>query len=123
MHILKTTMIILSISVTSITYAASLSCKGTVDQVAYHADNRFMVKLSSMNRPVFFCNPEQEWSVTGTNYKTGPETCKMLYSTLLTAKATQSEVDYIHFDGDAVPASCNDWKAWASANIRYINVK
>ncbi|CCO48540.1 conserved exported hypothetical protein [Vibrio nigripulchritudo SOn1] len=109
--------------ISSNAYAGTLSCKGTVDQIAYHANNKFMVKLSSMNRPVFFCNPETTWTVPGTAYKTGPETCKMLYSTLLAAKATKSQVDYIHFDGDDVPANCMNWPAWPSANIRYINVK
>jgi len=104
-------------------YSGTLSCKGTVDEIAYHGVNKFMIKLSSMNKPVFFCNPETTWTVSGTSYSTGPETCKMLYSMFLTAKSTKAQIDHIHFDGDEVPASCDGWASWAKANIRYVNMK
>ena len=105
------------------TFAASLTCKGTVDQLAYHGNGRFMVKLDSMNLPVFFCSSDSEWTVNGTGYKTSVSTCKMMYSTFLAAKSTKDPIDYLHFDGDDVPGACNSFKPWASVSIRYFNYK
>ncbi|SMF24230.1 hypothetical protein SAMN02745866_01570 [Alteromonadaceae bacterium Bs31] len=102
--------------------AATLTCKGKVTVIAYHSPDRFMVQLESMNTPVFFCNPEARFSVSGTHYETGPESCKMLYSSLLAAQAQGKYIDYIHFDGDDVPAKCSDWETWRSSNIRYLRV-
>jgi len=103
--------------------AATVICSGTVEELAYHAPNSFMVRLSSMNKPVFFCNPDKEFSVSGTSYVTGPESCKVLYSTFLSAKVAQKTINSMYFDGDQVPASCNDWGDWKSANIRYFTFK
>lgn len=104
-------------------YAASLTCIGTVEQLAYHGQGRFMMKLSSMNTPVFFCSSDQEWTVNGTGYKTSVSACKMMYSTFLAAKATKEPMDYVHFDGDDVPSDCNSFKSWANVSIRYFNFK
>jgi hypothetical protein len=103
--------------------AETLTCTGTVEELAYHGNGRFMVKLSTMNTPVFFCNVETVWTVSGTNYQTGQETCKMMYSTFLAAKSTRAIFDYIHFDGDDVPANCNDFPRWANVSIRYFKMK
>ena len=99
-------------------YGATVVCSGTVDVLAYHANNNLMVKLSSMNTPVFFCNPDSNWTVAP-GYTTGPQTCKALYATFLTAKVTGTSLSAVYFDGDSVPATCNAWGPWVSANIRY----
>lgn len=102
--------------------AGTVVCEGTVDTLAYHANNKLMIKLSSMNRPVFFCSPDSEWTVAGTDYKTGPQSCQTLYSTFLAAQMAGKTLKNVYFDGDQVPASCNEWASWANANIRYFTV-
>jgi hypothetical protein len=72
-----------------------------------------------MNTPVFFCNPETTFSVSGTSYTTGPNTCKQLYATFLAAKLSGATISGMYFDGDAVPATCSSWGAWQSAVIRH----
>lgn len=102
-------------------FAGTVVCGGTVVQLAYHANNSFMLRLSSMNAPVFFCNPDSNWTVTGAGgYATGPQTCKTLYATFLAAKLTGKSFGAVYFDGDSVPAACNAWGPWLSANIRYL---
>ncbi len=100
-------------------HSASLYCSGEVEELAYHGNNKLMIKLSSMNRPVFFCSPDAEWTVPGTGYKTGKETCKTLYSTFLSAKISKTPIKTMLFDGDAVPATCSAWEPWKAASIRY----
>lgn len=100
-------------------YAATLICGGKVEALSYHASNKLMIKLSSMNAPVFFCSPEHEWTVTGTAFKTGPETCKAFYATFLAAKVAGDTIKNMYFDGDQVPAACDAWSSWQSANIRH----
>jgi hypothetical protein len=102
--------------------AATLVCSGKVDILSYHADDQLMLKLDSMNVAVFFCSPERKWTVPGTGYATGPETCKMLYSTFMAAKMADQPIFSMYFDGDQVPASCNDWASWKSANIRHYSM-
>ncbi len=102
-------------------YAGTVICSGKVEQLAYHADNSFMIKLDSMNVPVFFCSPEIEWAVVGTEYKTGPETCKLLYASFLSAKSSGAILKTIYFDGGDVPERCDGWGDWKRANIRYFN--
>ena len=102
-------------------FSAQLVCSGTVEVIAYHANNRLMIQLSSMNVPVFFCNPDAEWVVAGTSYTTGPDTCKTLYSAFLTTKTTKATISSMYFDGDQVPASCNTWATWQNANIRFFS--
>ena len=99
--------------------AGQVVCAGTVEVLSYHADGVFMIKLSSMNKPVFFCAPDREWVVAGTPYKTGPEACKMMYATFLAAKSTGKPIDNMYFDGDQVPSSCSGWADWREANIRH----
>ena len=116
--LIATALIVCSFSATS----AELVCGGTVDVLAYHANNKLMIKLSNMNTPVFFCSPDSEWVVSGTPYKTGPQTCQTLYSTFLAAKLANKTLSSVYFDGDQVPADCNSWGSWANANIRHFAV-
>ena len=101
-------------------WAAELYCGGKVTYLAMHANDRFMVQLESMDNPVFFCNAQTTWSVSGAGYTTGPETCKMLYSSLLAAKTSGTAVGTLLFDGAEVPANCKAWGSWKTANIRYM---
>ncbi|NQZ08774.1 MAG: hypothetical protein HRT35_16585 [Algicola sp.] len=103
--------------------AGELTCSGTIESLGYHANNKFMIKLSSMNTLVFFCNPEENWIVPGAGYQTGAESCKMMYSTFLAAKTLKTSFGGIYFDGDDVPASCDKWESWKSANIRFYQFK
>ncbi len=103
--------------------AGSLGCEGTVEAVAYHGNDKLMVQLSSMNAPVFFCNPNQQWSVPGAEGRVmSGETCKTVFSMLLTARTTQQYVQRIHFDGDSVPASCGEFANQAEVFIRYVKI-
>lgn len=111
------TLLTLALSVQAM--AGTIICGGKVDQLAYHAPNRLMIKLDSMNTPVFFCNTEEEWSVPGTTTTTGPGACKTLYSTFLAAQLSGKVISNMYFDGDAAPGSCNTWGNFQNANIRY----
>jgi len=103
-------------------YAGSLVCSGVVESVAYHGNNQLMVKLSSMNTPVFFCNPETTWTVAGADGRSmGPETCKSLFAIFLSARATKEPISKLHFDGDNVPTSCNGFQSWQKVFVRYVN--
>jgi hypothetical protein len=104
------------------TLAGELTCGGTVETLGYHANDVFIIKLSSMNTPVIFCNSTQTWSVPGTDKTTSPESCRMLYSTFLSAQAMKKSIDGMLFDGAAVPTDCNNWPAWAHTNIRYFTL-
>ena len=111
------TVLMLSINVN----AGSLVCDNTkVKKLAYHGSNKLMVQLDNMNSAVFFCNPDAEWRVSGSSYYMGPETCKAIYSTLLSAKVTGAKTR-IHFEGDDVPSSCNGWENWKSAVIMAVS--
>ena len=101
--------------------AGTVVCSGTVNMLAYHSPNKLMLQLSSMDNPVFICNADSDWSVSGTTYTTGPGTCKAMYSTFLAAKSTGKTVSSVYFDGDQVPATCNGWGTWKNANIRYFS--
>ena len=94
-------------------------CSGTITQLAYHSPNGFMLQLSSMDAPVFFCNSETTFSVPGTTYTTGPNACKALYASFLAVKTTGGTINGLYFDGAETPATCNAWGNWKSANIRY----
>lgn len=103
-------------------FAGTLACSGTVDTVAYHGNDKLMVKLSSMNTPVFFCNPNAQWSVSGASGRVmSAETCKTVFSMFLTAKASKQHITKIHFDGDNVPTSCSAFTSWSDVFIRYVN--
>jgi len=99
--------------------AGTLTCSGTVAQIGLHATDRLMIRLSSMNTAVFVCNPNANWSVSGTNYQTGAETCKTMMSMFMTAKATGKSIGNVWFDGDDVPQNCSSWENWKSANVRH----
>ena len=102
--------------------AGSLVCDGVVDSVAYHGNNKLMVKLSSMNTGVLFCDPNRDWSVAGEpNRVMGAETCKAVFAIFLSARATGEHVSRVHFDGDNVPASCDQFENWKDVFIRYVN--
>ncbi len=115
-------VLVMTFSMSMSCYAADLVCSGKVEELSYHANNKFMLKLSSMNRAVFFCNPDSEWSVSGASYKTGPETCKMMYSTFLAAKTSGKEIKSVYFDGNEKPNSCSEFEPWSSVNIRYFRL-
>ena len=100
-------------------HAGTVTCSGKVTSLAYHADNKLMIQLSSMNTPVFFCSPDTDWVVSGTGHKTGPETCKTMYSSFLAAKMAEKSISSMYFDGASVPKTCNTWEKWRSANIRF----
>ncbi len=100
-------------------FAGTLTCGGTVSNIGLHASNQLMVRLSSMNAAVFVCDPTKNWSVPGTTYQTGAETCKTMMAMLMTAKAKGESVGEVWFDGDDVPSSCTTWDNWKRANIRY----
>lgn len=102
-------------------HAATLVCGGTIVTLAYHSPNRIMLRLSSMDNAVFFCNTDTEWSVAGTTYTTAPRACGALYSSFLSAKMSGLTVNSMYFDGNEVPATCDSWGKWKSANIRYFN--
>ncbi|MBW3532989.1 MULTISPECIES: hypothetical protein [Shewanella] len=104
---------------TTYSHAATIQCGGTVEKVGLHAPDGIMLKLSSMNNAVFICNPNSEWSVSGTPYITSAETCKSMLSMLMHAKATQADMGSVWFDGDDVPATCSTWEAWKHTNVRY----
>ena len=97
--------------------AGTVVCSGTVETIAYHANNSFMVRLSSMNTPVYFCNPETTWNLAG--YSTGPQTCKMLYAMFLAARESGRAFSVVYFDSDDAPTACNTWATWKSASIRF----
>ncbi|MET1257411.1 hypothetical protein [Aliikangiella maris] len=78
-----------------------------------------MLKLSSMNKAIFICSPNSEWNIPGGGYKTSAETCKSMLSMLMHAKSTKAEMGSVWLDGDDVPASCNAWGDWKSANVRF----
>lgn len=100
-------------------HAGTVVCAGRVVQISYHASDRFMLQLDSMNKPVFFCSSSSTWSVAGTSHTTSPETCKALVAMFLAAKLADRTLEKVYFDGDAVPVSCDAWESFTSANLRY----
>ena len=68
-------MILIAMAASSASAGTLVCSNSKVKTVAYHGNNRLMVQLENMNVPVFFCNPDAEWSVSGTTYVMGPETC------------------------------------------------
>ncbi|MFN3900694.1 MAG: hypothetical protein ACK4GU_11535 [Alishewanella aestuarii] len=117
-------MLSLAVLISSATsYANTVVCEGEIEILAYHANNNLMLKLSSMNVPVFFCSPDANWTVAGTDYQTGPNSCQTMYSTFLAAKLAGKRLASVYFDGDQVPDSCNGWGNWQKANIRYFVIK
>ena len=120
---MKTRLIVLMLAALGCNsaWAGTVVCSGTVDAISFHSNNTFMIKLSSMNTAVFFCNPESTFSVPGTTYTTGPQTCKALLGMFLAARESGRTVNSIYFDGDDVPTTCDAWGNWKSAHIRYFS--
>ena len=103
-------------------FAGSLICSGTVDSVAYHGNDKLMVKLSSMNTNVFFCNPNAEWRVAGAEGRVmNSETCKSVFSMFLAARASKEFISVVHFDGDNVPSTCTGFENFKDVFIRFVN--
>jgi hypothetical protein len=67
---------------------------------------------------VYFCDPTNPWSAPG-GYSISPEACRTLYATFLAAKVSGIPVTNMYFDGTRVPATCDTWLTWQSANIRH----
>lgn len=103
-------------------FASGLTCGGQVQTIAYHTGVGYMLKLTSMNTPVFICDPDGTFTTDGTTNSTGPETCKSLVSTFISAKAMETNVNQVVFDGNNVPADCTSWAGWSYAVIRYIEM-
>ena len=103
----------------SLSFGGTIQCGGTVEKLGLHASDKILLKLSSMNHPVFICNPNEEWNVSGTAQTTGAQTCKLMLSMLMHAKATNTYIGSVYFDGDEVPESCDSWGSWKNANVRY----
>src|SRR5262245_3551307 len=99
--------------------ATTVVCSGTVITLSYHANGQMMIRLSSMNVPVFFCTPDTTWTAAGEGQTTAPETCKAMYATFLAARMSGIPVNNVYFDGSAVPATCDAWSSWSNANIRH----
>ena len=116
----RLTLSIFFLLAAQLTEASGLYCSGTVDKLSYHSPNKFMIKLNTMNTPVFFCNPSGTWTVSGaTTYETSKESCNTMYSTFLAAKMSGKVISNMVFDGDGVPNDCGSWSTWQSANIRH----
>ncbi|NRA72434.1 MAG: hypothetical protein HRU24_15565 [Gammaproteobacteria bacterium] len=101
------------------TFAGALYCGGKVEKLGLHASDQIMLKLSSMNQAVFICSPNKKWTVVGAGYTTSAEMCSSILSMLMHAKATNTTLDTMLFDGDNVPSNCTSWQSWKKANIRY----
>ena len=115
----KILILIMAVFCSVAVQAKSIVCAGTVTKLSYHSPNKFMIQLSSMNRPVFFCDASQEWTLAGGGRTTSPEACNTLYSTFLAAKLSNTIITNMYFDGDDVPDSCDAWDSWVNANIRH----
>ena len=102
--------------------AATVVCSGTIDTLQFDATatgGEFSIKLSSMNIPVYFCDPDNSFAAPGSGYSISATTCRSLYATFLAAKVTGTPVTNMYFDGSEVPATCDGWAAWQQANIRH----
>ena len=118
---LKAAIIVLASMLATNGWAAELWCSGTVENVGFHSPGRLMLKLSTMNTPVFICSTDETWAPAGANgYSTTPAACKTLYATLLAARTSGTALQTVLFDGGQVPAACNGWANWANANVRYV---
>jgi hypothetical protein len=100
-------------------WSGSVTCSGTVEEITFHASNLFYIRLSSMNTPVAFCNPDANYNAAGSPHATGPETCKAMIAMFIAARETGRQLNSVYFDGDTAPATCNTWAPWSGANIRY----
>lgn len=104
------------------THAATVICSGTVEVLQFDASSTgglFSIRLSSMNAPVYFCDPDAPFGAPGAGYSISATTCRSLYATFLTAKSSGQPIADLYFDGSSVPAACDGWTSWQSANIRH----
>jgi hypothetical protein len=100
--------------------AGTIVCAGTVELLAFHANDILLVQLSSMNTPVQYCRLNQDWN-EAPGYTTTPTACKALLAMFTSAKAMGAVLNSVYFDGPSVPSTCSGWAGWSSANIRYFN--
>jgi hypothetical protein len=102
--------------------AATIVCNGTVETLSFHANTVgggvMLLKLSSMNEPVQFCDPNATFSPAGGN-TVSAATCKTLVAAFMSAKLSGLQMIDVYFDGDSAPSSCGSWGAWQSASIRH----
>jgi hypothetical protein len=113
---------LLALTVTAPVQAATVVCSGTIDWLQFDATSTgglFSIKLSSMNVAVYFCDPDNSFTGAGSGYSISAATCRSLYATFLAAKVSGTPVTNMYFDGSSVPATCDGWAAWQSANIRH----
>lgn len=108
-----------AIGATAAAQAGTVICSGTVQALSYHAGIGLMIQLSSMNTVVFFCDPDNAWTVSGTTLTTPVAACRSMWALFMQAKASGAAVNNMYFDGDNVPATCDAWAAWSRANIRH----
>lgn len=102
--------------------AGTVVCSGTIDTLQFDATNTsgfFSIKLSSMNVPVYFCDPDNPFAATGSGYSISAAACRALYATFLAAKLNGAWITNLYFDGSAAPATCDAWATWQEANIRH----
>ena len=100
-------------------YKATIVCEGKIKVLSYHANNKFLLQLETMDHPVFFCDADVQWSAAGSELTTEPDSCKAMYSNFLAAFMSGKRLASVWFDGDQVPATCNSWGTWENANIRH----
>ena len=116
----KMKLLVLFIAIWAIpAMAGTVVCSGTVLTVAYDTPDRVMLRLSSMDAPVYICSLSSVWSVAGSTNTTDPATCRAFFDMLLSAQALGATVTSMYFDGDSVPAACDQWGAWKTASVRY----
>ncbi|SNB46510.1 hypothetical protein SAMN06269301_1977 [Geobacter sp. DSM 9736] len=103
-------------------YAEAVVCGGTVQTLAYHQPGKLLLRLSSMNTPVYICSTDADWVVPGSLAgSTSPAACKAIYATLLAAKTSGAPIPDMYFDGDQLPANCISFAPWSEANVRYFS--
>ena len=39
-------------------YKATIVCEGKIKVLSYHANNKFLLQLETMDHPVFFCDAD-----------------------------------------------------------------
>src|SRR5690242_16969896 len=99
----------------------TIVCSGTIESLQFDATSTsgyLSIRLSSMNTPVYFCDPDGTFSAAGNSYSISATACRTLYATFLAAKAGGQSLTNVYFDGTSVPATCDGWSQWQAANIR-----
>lgn len=88
----------------SVQAQANYACSGKVTDIDLYTNGGVGASIEGIGGGVRLC------SVIETEYSTHPETCKVIYSTLLTAKATGSTVRFYFNKGDSTVCSKGNWK-------------